>query len=271
MSVFLEMWQYGFMRNAFIVGSLVALSAALLGVPLVLKRFSMIGDGLSHVAFGTMAIALALGWTPLYLALPMVALASIGLLYLSENSSVKGDAAIAMVSTTAMAFGVSIVSLSKGMNTDVCGYMFGSILAISDADLVLTVVLSIVTVALYGLLFNYLFLITFDETFAAACRVPVKRYRLILALLTAITVVLGLRLVGALLISGLVIFPASSGMCLANTFKGVVIWAAVLSVIAMTLGLHLSYFYSLPAGSTVVLLNAGFFFAASILTRLRGK
>lgn len=269
MSFMTEMLTYDFMRNAFIVGTLVALCAALLGVPLVLKRFAMIGDGLSHVAFGTMAIALAFGWTPLYVALPVVALSSIGLLHLSDDSAVKGDAAIAMISTSAMAIGVSVISLSKGMNTDVYSYMFGSILAIDEKDLWLSVILAVVVIGLYMASFNYLFAITFDEPFAHASGIPVRRYRLLLSLLTAVTVVLGLRLVGALLISGLVIFPASSGMRLAKSFRAVVLVAAVTATVAMIGGLVLSYLYNLPAGATVVLLNLALFILSSIAAPFR--
>ncbi len=267
MTLITEMLAYDFMRYAFIVGSLVALCAALLGVPLVLKRFAMIGDGLSHVAFGTMAIALAFGWTPLYVALPVVALASVGLLHLSDDSEVKGDAAIAMISTCAMAIGVSVISLSKGMNTDVYGYMFGSILAIDKHDLWLSVILAAIVIGLYIVSFHYLFAITFDEPFAHASGVPVRRYRLLLSLLTAVTIVLGLRLVGALLISGLVIFPASTGMRLAKTFRGVVLVAAATAIIAMTVGLTLSYLYNLPAGATVVLLNLALFLTGTFAAR----
>ncbi len=265
----MQIFQYDFMRHAFVVGSLVALCAALLGVPLVLKRFAMIGDGLSHVAFGTMAVALAFGWAPLYVALPVVALASIGLLHLSDDAQVKGDAAIAMISTSAMAFGVSVVSLSKGMTADVTGYMFGSVLAITRDDLYISIVLALLVIGLYVLTFHSLFAITFDEPFAKVAGIRVGRYRLLLSLLTAVTVVLGLRLVGALLISGLVIFPSGTGMRLARTFRGVVAVAGFTAVLAMVLGLMLSYYQNLPAGATVVLLNLLFFLLATALSRLR--
>ena len=203
----LKMLSYPFMQRALVVGILVSLCAALLGVSLVLKRYSMIGDGLSHVGFGSLAIATALGFAPLAFTIPVVVLAAFLLLRMNESSKIKGDAAIGLISSSALAIGVITVSWSSGMNTDVNNYMFGSILAMSDEDVVLSVVLSIVVLILFVLYYNRIFAVTFDETFAKATGVRAEFYNMLLAFLTAITTVLGMRMMGALLISSLLIFP----------------------------------------------------------------
>ena len=187
----LKMLSYPFMQRALVVGILVSLCAALLGVSLVLKRYSMIGDGLSHVGFGSLAIATALGFAPLAFTIPVVVLAAFLLLRMNESSKIKGDAAIGLISSSALAIGVITVSWSSGMNTDVNNYMFGSILAMSDEDVVLSVVLSIVVLILFVLYYNRIFAVTFDETFAKATGVRAEVYNMLLAFLTAITTVLG--------------------------------------------------------------------------------
>ena len=219
----LKMLSYPFMQRALVVGILVSLCAALLGVSLVLKRYSMIGDGLSHVGFGSLAIATALGFAPLAFTIPVVVLAAFLLLRMNESSKIKGDAAIGLISSSALAIGVITVSWSSGMNTDVNNYMFGSILAMSDEDVVLSVVLSIVVLILFVLYYNRIFAVTFDETFAKATGVRAEVYNMLLAFLTAITTVLGMRMMGALLISSLLIFPALTSMRLCHTFQSVVI------------------------------------------------
>ena len=215
----LKMLSYPFMQRALVVGILVSLCAALLGVSLVLKRYSMIGDGLSHVGFGSLAIATALGFAPLAFTIPVVVLAAFLLLRMNESSKIKGDAAIGLISSSALAIGVITVSWSSGMNTDVNNYMFGSILAMSDEDVVLSVVLSIVVLILFVLYYNRIFAVTFDETFAKATGVRAEVYNMLLAFLTAITTVLGMRMMGALLISSLLIFPALTSMRLCHTFQ----------------------------------------------------
>ena len=208
----LKMLSYPFMQRALVVGILVSLCAALLGVSLVLKRYSMIGDGLSHVGFGSLAIATALGFAPLAFTIPVVVLAAFLLLRMNESSKIKGDAAIGLISSSALAIGVITVSWSSGMNTDVNNYMFGSILAMSDEDVVLSVVLSIVVLILFVLYYNRIFAVTFDETFAKATGVRAEVYNMLLAFLTAVTTVLGMRMMGALLISSLLIFPALTSL-----------------------------------------------------------
>ena len=225
MSLLLEMFTYPFIVRAFVVGVLVSLCAALLGVPLVLKRYSMIGDGLSHVSFGALAIALACGWSPLPVSIPVVILAALGLLRLTENSRIGADAAIAVTSASALALGIIVTSLTTGMTTDVDSYMFGSILAMDRADVALSVGLSIAVLVLFVMFYHRLFAITFDESFSRATGVKVGRYNTVLSVLTALTIVLGMRMMGAMLISSLIIFPALSAMRVRKSFRGVVITA----------------------------------------------
>ena len=263
--LFAEMLSYPFMQRALIVGILVSLCAALLGVSLVLKRYSMIGDGLSHVGFGALAIATALGWAPLAVTIPIVILAAFLLLRMSESSKIKGDAAIALISSSALAIGVITVSWSSGMNTDVNNYMFGSILAMSREDVVLSVVLSVLVLILFLVFYTRIFAVTFDETFAKATGVKAELYNMLLAFLTAVTIVLGMRMMGALLISSLLIFPALTAMRVCRTFRSVIICAAVLSVVCFLIGMGLSFVVSSTAGATVVIVNlAAFLIFAAI-------
>lgn len=251
----IEMLSYPFMTRAFLVGSLVALCSALLGVSLVLKRYSMIGDGLSHVGFGAMVIAAAMNAAPLTIAIPVVIVAAILLLRISGNAKIKGDAAIALISTTSLAVGVMVISLTTGMNTDVYNYMFGSILAMSAEDVKLSLVLSVFVLILFIVFYHKIFAITFDETFARATGVKAGVYNTLIAVLTAVTIVLGMRMMGALLISSLIIFPALTSMRVCRTFKSVIINAAVISVVCLIAGVTLSYVAATPAGASVVLAN----------------
>jgi zinc transport system permease protein len=237
------------------VGTLVSICAALLGVSLVLKRYSMIGDGLSHVGFGTLALATALNVAPLILSIPIVVAAAFLLLRVNENSKIKGDAAIAIISTGSLAVGVVIISMTTGMNTDVCNYLFGSILAMSKDDVYLSIGLSIVVLVLFVVFYNKLFAITFDETFAKATGVKTGVYNMLIAFLTAITIVLGMRMMGAMLISSLIIFPALTAMRLFKTFKVVTICSACISIICFFIGVIISYIYATPTGASVVMIN----------------
>ena len=252
MSEFLNMFFYHFMQRALIVGVLVSLCAALLGVSLVLKRYSMIGDGLSHVGFGALAIASAFNLAPLAVAVPVVVIAAVLLLRLSRSSKLNGDAAIAMISSSALAIGVITVSLTSGMNTKVSSYMFGSVLSLSRSDAVLSVILSAAVLALFILFYPRIFAVTFDETFSRATGTKTEVYNTLLAVLTAVTVVLGMRMMGALLISSLIIFPALSAMRLCKSFKGVVLCAALISVVCFVTGVTASYFLETPTGASVV-------------------
>lgn len=254
-----EMLSYPFMVRAFVVGILVALCAALLGVSLVLKQYSMIGDGLSHVSYGALSIAVACGIAPLRLSIPVVILAAFFLLRMRENGMMKSDAAIAAVSASALAIGVSVTSVTTGMTTDVCSYMFGSILAMNREDVVLSVILSVLVLLLFIFCYHYIFVVTFDESFARASGVRVGFFDTMLAILTAITIVLGMQMMGAMLISSLIIFPALTSMRLFRSFKGVIICSGILSVVCFCLGMIASYCFSTPAGASVVLVNLGVF------------
>ena len=204
----LQMFSYPFMQRALIAGVLVSLCAALLGVPLVLKRYSMIGDGLSHVSFGALAIAVALGVTPLYFSIPVVILAAFFLLRMASHPHWNSDAAIAAVSASALAIGILVISRTTGMTTDVDNYMFGSVLAMTKGDVALSVILSVTVLTLYLLFYHQIFAVTFDESFSRATGLKVDACNTLLAILTALTIVLGMRMMGAMLISSLVIFPA---------------------------------------------------------------
>ena len=265
MSEFLNMFSYHFMQRALIVGVLVSLCAALLGVSLVLKRYSMIGDGLSHVGFGALAIASAFNLAPLAVAVPTVVVAAVLLLRLSRSSKVNGDAAIAMISSSALAIGVITVSLTSGMNTEVSSYMFGSVLSLSRSDAVLSVILSIAVLALFVLFYPRIFAVTFDEIFSRATGTKTEAYNMLLAVLTAVTVVLGMRMMGALLISSLIIFPALSAMRVCKSFRAVVITAALISVLCFVVGVTVSYFLETPTGASIVVTDLLAFGLCSLL------
>ena len=253
-----EMFSYPFIVNAIVVGVLVSLCAAPLGVSLVLKRYSMIGDGLSHVGFAALALAtasVALRAAPLTLSVPIVVVAAVLLLRISASSKIKGDAAIALISTGSLAIGVLVISKTTGMNTDVCKYMFGSILAMSRGDVRLSIALSCVVLVLFVLLYNKIFAVTFDETFARATGVNAGVYNTLIAVLTAVTIVLGMRLMGALLISGLIIFPALTAMRACKRFSTTTICAVIVSALCFFLGVVASYLYDFPTGASVVAVN----------------
>lgn len=243
------------MVRAFVVGILVSLCSALLGVSLVLKRYSMIGDGLSHVGFGALAVAAACNAAPLTVAIPVVVVAAVLLLRVSGSSKIKGDAAIALISTSALAIGIMVISMTTGMNTDVYNYMFGSILAMSRQDVEMSVLLSTVVLVLYVFFYHKIFAITFDETFAQATGVRANLYNTMIAVLTAVTIVLGMRMMGTLLISSLIIFPALTSMRACRTFFSVTISSAVVSVVCFCIGITVSYFFATPAGASVVIVN----------------
>ncbi|MFA0815294.1 MAG: metal ABC transporter permease [Anaerofustis sp.] len=264
-----DMFSYVFIQRAVLVGVPVSLCAALLGVSLVLKRYSMIGDGLSHVAFGSLAIAMSLHWAPLAVSMPVVTLCAFLLLRLKESGKIKGDAAIAILSSSALAIGVIATSLSSGMNTDVYGYLFGSILAMGADDVVLSLGLSVVVLGLYLMLYNRIFAVTFDETFAKATGIKAEFYNMMIAILTAVTIVLGMRMMGAMLISSLIIFPALSSMRIFRSFRGVMISSAVLSVSCFLAGLIVSYAFSTPVGASIVVVNLVVFLCFALAGRFR--
>jgi zinc transport system permease protein len=254
--------QYPFVRYAMIVGVLVALCSSLLGVTLVLKRFSYIGDGLSHVAFGAMAVAGIFGLSNnMIIVMPITILSAILLLRTGQNAKIKGDAAIAMISVGALAFGyllMNIFSTSSNLSGDVCSTLFGStsILTLRQSEVWLCIVLSFIVVIVFILFYNRIFTVTFDENFAKATGTNAGAYNLIIAVITAVIIVLAMNLVGSLLISALVIFPALSAMKLFKSFKSVTICSAVLSVICALSGMMISILAGTPVGSTIVAADA---------------
>ena len=283
LSTISEMLSYPFLVRALVVGVLVSLCAALLGVSMVLKRYSMIGDGLSHVGFAALAIATALNAAPLVVAIPVCIIAAFLLLRIRESSKIKGDAATALVCSGSLAIGnrnfrcwkigVMIVSMTTGMNTDVCNYMFGSILAISESDAALSKVLSIVVILLFIVFYNRIFAVTFDETFTKAIGTKSELYNMVLAILTAVTVVLGMRMMGALLISSLIIFPSLTSMRVCKRYKTVIISSVIISIICFVIGIYISYVYSTPTGASVVCVNILAFalFTAIEFVKRKGK
>ena len=264
-----EMISYEFIQRAFIGGMLVSLCAALLGVSLVLKRYSMIGDGLSHVSFGALSVAIAFGFAPIQFSIPVVIVAAFLLLRLAENGKMKSDAAIAMVSASALAIGVIVTSMTTGLSTDVCSYMFGSILAMSKDDVIMSVVLSAVVLIMFGFCYHRIFAVTFDESFSKATGVKVNMYNTLISIFTAVTVVLGIKMMGAMLISSLIIFPALTAMRIFKSFLSVTICSAVLALVNFTIGLVASYVLSIPAGASVVMANLGMFIVFSIVSAVK--
>lgn len=269
MEVIKSLFEYDFIIKAFQVGIIVSLCSALLGVSLVLKRYSMIGDGLSHVSFGAVSVAVAFGIAPLTLSIPVVVVAAFLILRMKENGKMKGDAAIAAISASALAIGVTVTSLTTGMTTDVSTYMFGSILAMTDRDVVLSIVLSVMVLLLFILCYHKIFAVTFDESFSKATGVNVSLYNTLVAVLTAVTIVLGMRMMGAMLISSLIIFPALSSMRIFKSFLGVVLSSGVIAVVCFCIGIIVSYELSTPVGASIVIINLCVFFICCIIQRVQ--
>lgn len=254
-------FQYPFVRYAFIVGILIALCAGLIGVPLVLKRFSFIGDGLSHVAFGAIAIATVLNVTNnMLIVLPITVLAAVFLLHTGQHTKIKGDAAIGMLSVGALAFGyllMNVFSTSSNTSGDVCSTLFGSnsILTLDSQKVIFCAILSILVILFYVLYYNKIFAVTFDEDFAKATGIRTSLYNLMLAVVIAIIIVVAMNLVGSLLISALVIFPAVSAMRVFNNFRKVTVLAAIISVLCAAVGIIISVVSETPVGATIVVCN----------------
>ena len=253
-----EMFSYSFMVRAFIVGLLISLCASLIGVSLVLRRNSMIGDGLSHVGFGAFAIATILGFAPLEFSIPIVIVISFLILRLNDSSKIHGDSMIALISASSLAIGTFAISVT-GVNTDINNYLFGSILSINQTDVV---------VLLYIFSYNKIFAITFDEKFAKSIGVNTNFYNMIFASLCSIVVVLGMRLVGALLISSLIIFPTLSSMQIFVKFKSVVISSVIISILSFICGLVISYLNATPTGATIVIVNLVIFIIFKLISLL---
>lgn len=267
--------QFPFVINAFIVGVLIALCSSLLGVTLVLKRFSYIGDGLSHVAFGAMAVATLfnLASDTLFI-LPVTIITAVLLLKTGQNASIKGDAAIAMLSVGALALGYMIMNVfntSGNVSGDVCVTLFGStsILTLSLTDVYISIGFSFLVIVFFILYYNRIFAVTFDENFSKATGIKTDRYNLLIAIIIAVIIVLGMNLVGSLLISALIIFPALSAMRIIKNFKGVVIASAVISVSCAILGMLVSILFSTPVGATIVMADMAVFLLCVLISALR--
>ena len=267
---------YDFVKFAFIAGVLISLCAGLLGVVLVLKRYSMIGDGLSHVAFGAMAVAAVLGFAPMTVALPVTVAVAVLLLLAGEKQLIKGDSAIAMLSAGSLAVGYLLLNLFPASDTgslsgDVCASLFGStsMMTLSGADVWLCVGLSAAVIAFFALFYHKIFAVTFDEGFATSAGVRVRVYNFLIAAVSGVVIVLAMKLVGALLISSLIIFPALSAMRLFRSFKSVVICSALLSVVGSLTGLLLALLLSTPTGASVAVVHIVIFGVFSLLGRLR--
>lgn len=265
---------YPFVRYALIVGTLIALCSSLLGVTLVLKRFSFIGDGLSHVAFGAMALATVLNLVNnTVIVMPVTIIAAIFLLRGGQHTKIKGDAAIAMLSVGSLAVGyliMNLFSVSANISGDVCSTLFGStsILTLTKGEVWLCVIMSVIVVIVFVLFYNKIFSVTFDENFARATGVKADMYNLLIAVITAIIIVLAMNLVGSLLISALVIFPALSAMRVINNFKGVVIYSAAISVFCAVVGMLVSILFSTPVGSTIVVADIVVFFINCVIGKI---
>lgn len=256
-------------QRGIFIGLLTSVCASLLGVTLVLKRFSMIGDGLSHVAFGAMSLALVMNLAPLAFSVPIVMLAAFLLLRLSRKSKIGGDSAIALISSTSLAIGVAAVSLAGGVNTGVSDYMFGSIVAISKVDFYVCLPLLLFIIGAFVILYNKIFAVTFDEGFSRVSGVRTELYNMIIALLTALTVVIGMRIMGTLLISGLIIFPALSAMRVFSSFRRVVICSAAVSGLCFILGTLASIILDTPVGASIVIVNAAVFCLFSLAGKFK--
>ena len=269
MNNIIEIFSYDFMLKAFVVGSLISLCASLIGVSLVLRRNSMIGDGLSHTSFGAFSIATVLNIAPLEFALPIVMVISFLILRLNQNNKVRGDSAIALLSASSLAIGTFIISVTDGVNTDINNYLFGSILSIDSKEVIISIFLSIVIILLYIISYNKIFAITFDENFSKVVGIKTEIYNIIFAGLCSIVVVLGMRLMGSLLVSSLIIFPTLSAMQVKKTFKGVVCFSTIISIISFMIGLILSYNLEAPTGATIVIVNLIVFLILKLISFIK--
>ena len=258
--------QYDFIQKAIICGIFISSAASLLGNFLVLRKQSLISDGLSHVSFATVSISLFLGLSPLLASIPLVILASIIINKLSEKTNIYSDAAIGLVSAFSIAIGVIFVSVSKGFNIDIYSYLFGSILAISQSEIILSVIVSVTAILLIVIFFNDLFLVTYDEDYAHISKINIKSINIILGIIQSITIVVGVKIVGIMLMSSLIIFPAISSLQIADSFKKMIIYSLIISILSLILGIFISFVLNYPTGASIVLIN-GIVFAIFFLLR----
>jgi zinc transport system permease protein len=251
----LDFLHYEFILRALITGSFIALVCSLLGVLLVLRRFSLIGDGLAHVTFGSVAIGLLLKQHPVYISIPIVMLSSLGILKLTEKARLYGDAAIGIISSLGIAGGILIASIAGGFNVDLFSYLFGNILAISKAEVLASIALSIVVLVIILLFYNEHFSTTFDEEFAKVSGINTKKINSMLVLLTGITVVLAMKVVGIMLTSALLILPAVTALQIAKSFKNAMVISSIVAIASVSIGIYFSLMLNLPTGATIVMIN----------------
>lgn len=259
---------YGFMQRAIVAGAFIAIACAILGVFLVLRRFSLIGDGLAHVTFGGVALGLVMKVYPFYVAVPVTVLSSLGILKLTEKTRLFGDAAIGIVSAFGVASGVLLASAAGGFNVDLFGYLFGNILSITSQEVMLSVALSAAVIALVAVYYHDLVCVTFDEECARVSGIKTKRLNQTLVILTAVTVVLAMKLAGIILVSSLLIFPAAGALQLARSFKQSIVYAVIMSLISVFAGIAVSFILDLPAGATIVMMNFILFMGAFIYRKI---
>ena len=264
-----EALKYDFILKALLVGSLIALCCSFLGIFLVLKKLSLIGDGLAHVSFATIAIALLLSASTLLVSIPIVILASFLILKLNEKAGLHGDSAIGLVASFSIASGVLISSVSGGFNVDLMSYLFGSILVISKLDVMISIVLSCVVIFTIFFFYNTLFAITYDEEFATVIGLNTKSMNYLVAILTSITISLGIRVVGTLLISSLILFPTVTALQVSKGFRSTLVISSIVSVFCVISGIFISFIKNLPAGATIVFLNAIFFILFFLIKKYR--
>ena len=270
MAEIVELLSYSFIQKAIICGIAISFSAALIGVILTLKNYSMIGHGLGEVGFAAIAFAIALNLPTLAVSIPIVIIAAVIIMIISQKKGESADIIIALVASGALALGVIITAFTSGFGTDAYNYMFGSILAIDFSDVILSVVLTVISIGVYAIFYNRLFLVTFDEKYAKACGINVSLYQFLIALITALVVVVGMRMMGTLLISSLIVFPCIIAKKLTNSFKGLVISSAVISVVCFIIGMFASYFLNLPTGAGIVLIYLILYVLTFITTKVAG-
>lgn len=267
--VFQEIFKQDFMIKALITGIFIAISCSLLGVFLVLKNMSLIGDGLAHVSFAAIAIGLLVSDKPIIISIPIVIVASFLVLLLKEKAKIDADATIGLLSSFSIAVGVIIASVAKGFNIDLFSYLFGSILFISPSEMILSGILAIILIVLVLLFYNDLFSITFDENFAKISGIKVRRVNYLLSVLISVTIVLGIRIVGTMLISSLIVFPSVSALQISKGFKRTLLFSVLFSMIAVVLGIIFSYILNVPTGALIVVVNAIIFLITLIIRGIK--
>jgi ABC-type Mn2+/Zn2+ transport system permease subunit len=269
LAVFLKVFAYDFSRRAMIAGFFVAVTASLIGVFLVLRKQALLTDGLAHISFASVAAALLLGWAPVFASLPVVIGASLLINKLTEKANMGSDAAIGLVSSFSVALGIILISLNGGVNVDINSYLFGSVLAVDASEMVLAGIVMALVVGVLGFFFNDLLAYTFDEEFAATMGIRKRWVDLCFAVLQSIAIIIGVKIVGALLMSSLVIFPAVSAVQVARKFRTMMLTALVFSVLSVMTGILISFFSKIPTGAGIVMVNAIFFFISFLAAHLR--